>query len=118
MCWLMALKIRKVEISFGKKVARPRTLVFQVPESLRNGSKQEFVQKIITAVKGHEVSAVQLVPGYHIPVTFKLESSSNTVFHDGLVLDDVNVHLIEADSTMSTSTIFPSKVQRTCSVSN
>lgn len=85
---------------FGDGVRRPCTLIFQAPEPLRTGSQSEFVEKLVTAVAGHDITAVQFVPGYHVRVTFRLESSRDTVFRDGLVIDGVDVHLTEADSTL------------------
>ena len=85
---------------FSEGVQRSCTLIFQAPESLRTGSQVKFVHKLLAAVAGHDVSAVQFVPGYHVHVTFHLESSRAAVFRDGLVIDGVNVHVTEADSTV------------------
>ena len=85
---------------FGERVACPNTLVFQVPEALRDGSKDDFVAKLVSALKGHVVAAVQFVPGYHVRLTFEYEDSRHSVFRDGLVVDGVSISLFEADSTI------------------
>ena len=87
-------------MSFGERVARPNTLVFQVPEALRAGSKEDFVAKLVSALEGHVIDAVQFVPGYHVRLTFTYEDSRHSVFRDGLVVDGVSISLFEADSTV------------------
>ena len=86
---------------FAEKVARPCTLIFQVPEELRTGSKVDFVHKLVAAVADHEISAIQFVPNFHVRVTFRLLSSRESVFRGGLRIDGVDIDLIEAESTLS-----------------
>ena len=83
---------------FGENVERPCTLIFKVPECLCTGSKVEFVHKLVAAVADHEISGVQF-PNFHVRVTFRLLSSRESVFRDGLFIDGVNINLIEAEST-------------------
>ena len=81
-------------------VKRPNTLVFNVPEELRNGSRDEFVEKIVAALPRHEITAVQFVPGYFVRVTFRREQSRHEVFNAGFSIDGTAIHLVEADSTV------------------
>ena len=84
---------------FDDKVSRPRTLVLFVPEQLRAGSREEFVEKLLAAFSSHEVLAVQFVPGFHVRLTFAREQSRHDVFRDGLSVDGVDIQLREADPT-------------------
>jgi len=52
------------------KVDRPKTLVLKVPEELRVGSKEDFAVKIVDALKGFKLVAIQFVPGWFVRVTF------------------------------------------------
>ena len=81
-------------------VKRPNTLVFNVPEELRDGSQDEFVQKIVAALPRHQISAVQFVPGYYVRVTFRSEQSRHEVFNAGFSIDGAAIRLVEADSTV------------------
>lgn len=85
---------------FGEKVARPNTLVFQVPEALRVGSRDEFLEKLISALRGLDIRAIQFVPNYHVRVTFESLDARNEVFRRGLKLGGVLISLIEADPSV------------------
>ena len=84
---------------FGEKVDRPKTLILNVPEQLRTGAKEDFVKKIVDAVTGHRVSAVQFVPGFFVRVTFSTVQDRFDVFRYGLEIDGVKIPLTEAEST-------------------
>ena len=82
---------------FGEKVERPNTLVFCVPEALREGSKDEFVEKVVAALHGFDLKAIQFVPNYHVRVTFETLEARNEVFLRGLKIAGIAVPLVEAD---------------------
>ena len=84
---------------FGTKVDRPKTLILNVPEQLRTGAKEDFVKKIVDAVTGHRVSAVQFVPGFFVRVTFSTVQDRHVVFRYGVEIDGVKIPLTEAEST-------------------
>ena len=84
---------------FGERVERPKTLVFCVPEQLRNGSSEDFLAKLVSALRGHDLLCVQFVPNFYVRVTFRLLESRRSVFREGLRIDDVEIPLIEADSS-------------------
>ena len=48
------------------RIARPNTLVIQVPEVLRSGSKDDFLAKLLEFLSPHAVLCVQFVPGYFV----------------------------------------------------
>ena len=82
------------------RVEHHNTLVLAVPECLRAGSKEDFVAKLVSALSGHTITAVQFVPGYYVRVTFAEFESRQAVFRDGLHIDHVPVPLIEAEQSV------------------
>ena len=84
----------------SKKIARPNTLVFQVPEVLRSGSKEDFLAKLLDFLSAHVVSCVQFVPGFFVRVTFESLQSRQAVFHNGIVIEGVEIPVMEADPTV------------------
>ena len=83
-----------------ERVLRHNTLVFVVPECLRNGTKEEFLSKLVSVLRGHALAAVQFMPGYYVRVTFDEFESRQAVFRDGLCIDYVSVPLIEAEQSV------------------
>lgn len=79
------------------KVDRPKTLVLKVPEELRVGSKEDFAVKIVNALKNLKLVAIQFVPGWFVRVTFEFLEDREDIFHDGLVIDGVDIPLIESE---------------------
>ena len=92
---------------FAEKVARPNTLVFCVPEALREGSKVEFVEKLVAALRGCDIRAIQFVPNFHVRVTFESLEARNEVFLRGLKVAGVAIPLIEADCSSCSSPSLP-----------
>ena len=85
---------------FGDRVCRPKTLMLAVPEQLRSGSKVDFVKKIVDAVTGQRVAAVQFMPNYFVRVTFGTTQDRHDVFRLGIEIDGVKIPLIEAESAI------------------
>ena len=86
---------------FGDRFIRPKTLVLAIPEQLRSGFKEDFAKKIVDAVSGHRVAAIQFVPGYYVRVTFGTTQDRHDVLRYGVEIDGVDIPLIEAESTTS-----------------
>ena len=84
----------------SKKIARPNTLVIQVPEVFRSGSKEDFLPKLLKFLSAYVVSCVQLVPGFYVQITFESLESRQSVFQDGIVIDGVKIPAMEADPTI------------------
>jgi len=84
----------------SNKIARPNTLVIQVPEALRSGSKEDFLTKLLEFFSAHVVSCVQFVPVFFVRVTFESLESRQAVFQDGIVIDGVEIPVMEADPTV------------------
>ena len=82
------------------KVARPNTLVIQVPEALRSGSKEGFLAKLLESLSEYVLLCVQFVPGFFVRITFESLESRQAVLHNGLVLDGVDIPVMEADPTV------------------
>ena len=57
------------------------------------------MKKIVDAVTGHRVSAVQFVPGFFVRVTFSTVQDRHDVFRYGVEIDGVKIPLTEAEST-------------------
>ena len=88
-------------MSNSKKVARPLTLVCNVPEDLRNGTKEDFLAKLTAALKPHKINCIQFMPGYFVRVTFESMDSRQAVFQDGIVIDKLSISFFEAERTVA-----------------
>ena len=84
----------------AKKVARPNTLVIQVPEAFRSGSKEDFLAKLLESLNAYVLLCVQFIPGFLIRITFDFLESRRAVLRNGLALDGVDIPVMEADSTV------------------
>ena len=84
----------------SKKIARPNTLVIQVPEAFRTGSKEVFLAKLLESLSAHAVSCVQFVPGFYVRITFETLESRQAVFGSGITIEGVMIPVMEADLTM------------------
>ena len=84
----------------SKKIARPNTLVIQVPEVFRSGSKEDFLAKLLESLSPHVVSCVQFIPGFFVCVTFESLESRQAVLGSGIVISEVMIPVMEADPTV------------------
>ena len=64
------------------------------------GSRDEFLEKLISALRGLDIRAIQFVPNYHVRVKFESLDARNEVFRRGLKLGGVLISLIEADPSV------------------
>ena len=84
----------------SKKIARPNTLVIQVPEVFRSGSKEDFLAKLLESLCPHVVSCIQFIPGFFVRVTFESLESRQAVLGSGIVISEVMIPVMEADPTV------------------